>query len=256
MSRNLAKFAITLVFCLYALGSIAQTRPASTQPEDSSTISRQQADAILEELKSIHRLLERDSRPMPTAPRWPSQLRFKVDPSWPSVCREDAPLTLVEFSDYQCPHCKRFHAETFAALKKSFVYTGLLRIVFRDFPLAMHPNAVFAAEAAHCAAEQGRFAPMHDALMSAAAGLEVDAVRSYAHDAGLDDGQFKTCLESRKFKAEVEKAASDALAQSISGTPTFVLAKTSADEVSGDVLTGALPLAVFESAIKRKLEAK
>jgi protein-disulfide isomerase len=133
------------------------------------------------------------------------------------------------------------------------VDTGLLKVVFRDLPLPMHPDAVIAAEAAHCAAEQEKFVQMHDLLMGTTTrGFGMETLLGYGRDARVDQPQFKSCLESHKFRTEVQTAAAD-MAQYISGTPTFVLARTSKDELSGDVLTGALPFAIFESAIKRRL---
>lgn len=230
-------------------------RPAGNVTAESPVIAREQAQAILDELRAIHRLLEANTRTATAPPRAPSQIRFKNDPSWPSIGHDEAPLTLVEFTDYQCPFCKRFYSETFAQIKKTFVDAGVLKIVFRDLPLPMHPNAVFAAEAARCAADQGKFAVMHSLLMSNR-DLAKDAVLVYAHEAGLDDALLKSCLDTHRFKIDVEKATSEALAESISSTPTFVLANSAKDELSGDVLNGALPFAVFESAIKRRLEVK
>jgi protein-disulfide isomerase len=229
------------------------TRTTGGASADSPGITREQTQAILDELKAIHHLLEANTRTAPTPSRAPSQVRFRNDPSWPFIGRADAPLTLVEFSDYQCPFCKRFYSDTFAQIKRSFVETGVLKIVFRDLPLPMHANAVFAAEAARCAADQGRFAAMHDLLMSSR-DLGKEAVLGSAREAGLDDALLRLCLDTHKFKTDIEKAASDALAQSISSTPTFVLAKTTKEEISGDVLTGAMPFSVFDAAIKRKLE--
>ena len=92
-------------------------------------------------------------------------VRLKLDDKEYSLGRADAPLTIVEFTDYQCPYCRQFQAQTFAQLKKNYIDTGKLRFIVRDLPLEFHSAARPAAEAAHCAAEQGKFWEMHHALL-------------------------------------------------------------------------------------------
>ena len=104
----------------------------------------------------------------------------------PSLGRADAPVTLVEFSDFQCPFCGRFFATTLPALKKDYIDTGKLRYVFRDFPLdQLHPNARKAAEAAHCAGEQGKYWEMHDVLFQNQRALAPSQLTEYARAVGV-----------------------------------------------------------------------
>src|SRR5262249_25070646 len=115
----------------------------------------------------------------------------------PNLGREDAPVTLVEFSDYQCPFCKRHFSTVYPALKKDYIDTGKLRYVFRDFPIAnLHPQAKKAHEAAYCAREQNRYWEMHDLLFENSKDLSVPALKGYATKIALNDDQFNACLES------------------------------------------------------------
>jgi protein-disulfide isomerase len=172
---------------------------------------------------------------------------------WYSLGRDDAPLTLVEFSDYQCPFCGRFHTDTFADLKKNYIDTGKIRFVSRDLPLGFHPNALGAAEAARCAGEQGKFWEMRNVMISNSTDLSRDAIMKYAQALPVNMGKFRPCLEGETHKAEVMKDLADATALQISGTPTFVLGKTSKDIMSGMLIVGAQPYSAFDAAIQQML---
>src|SRR5512146_1268003 len=142
-------------FVLLATPSWAQRARAPQPQTPPATITREQADAILNELRQIRRLLEVNGRPAasprPAQPPAPRNIRMAVTAGWQVMGRADAPVTLVEFMDYQCPYCRRFHTDTFAELKKQYIDTGKLRFVSRDLPLSFHANALTAAQAVRCA---------------------------------------------------------------------------------------------------------
>jgi protein-disulfide isomerase len=113
----------------------------------------------------------------------------------PSLGRQDAPVTLVEFSDYQCPFCKRHFSTVYPILKKDYIDTGKLRYVFRDLPIAsLHPQAQKAREAAYCGREQNRYWEMHDILFENSQDLSVPALKRYATKIALNFDQFIDCL--------------------------------------------------------------
>ena len=174
---------------------------------------------------------------------------------WYSIGRDDAPLTMVEFADYQCPFCKRFHTDTFAELKKNYIDTGKVRFISRDLPLSFHPNALNAAQAAHCAGEQGKFWEMRDALISHAEELAHDSIVKYASGISLNMAAFSSCLDGEKYKALLQKEIADAGSLSISGTPTFVLGRVSGDKLIGQRIVGAMSYSAFEGEIKKSLAA-
>lgn len=159
------------------------------------------------------------------------------DPAWGPA---DAPVTIVEFGDYQCPYCKRFYDETFPAIKAA--YEGRVRFVYRDFPLtSIHPYAQKAAEASECADDQGRFWDYHDVLWANQGALDIASLKAYAAQLGLDMATFDDCLNSGKNAQEVQKDHSDGASYGVPGTPTFF--------INGVKLVGAQPFSSFQAVI-------
>src|SRR3989304_1236601 len=161
----------------------------------------------------------------------------------PSIGPADAPVTIIEFSDYQCPYCQRWHEQVFFRLLQE--YPTQVRIVYRDMPPGGHPQAVPAAEAANCANEQGAYWQYHDKLFSYEYDLGKDAYLAYASELGLDMTNFSECLETGRYADEV--AADLEYAQSLGGnsTPTFY--------INGIFVQGALPYENFKSLIDQEL---
>ena len=164
----------------------------------------------------------------------------------PSIGPADAPVTIIEFSDYQCPYCQVWYKQVFQQLLAS--YPDKIRFVYRDLPLPMHPEAVPAAQAANCAGEQDAYWKYHDALFNQQYGLDRAAYEHYAADLGLDTKAFAACLDSQRYQDEIQADASDASRVGISGTPSFV--------VNGRILVGALPFSDFKAVIDEELAAK
>ncbi len=157
----------------------------------------------------------------------------------------DAPITIIEFSDFQCPYCEQWHKQVFDELMAA--YPGQIRFVYRDFPLPSHPEAQPAAEAAECAGDQSAYWDFHNALFSGPYGLSRAAYEQYASDLDLDTASFTACLDARTHQAEVEADARDASRAGINSTPSFV--------VNGRLLIGALPLSDFMAVIDEELAA-
>jgi len=221
-----------------------------------------QADAILNELRQIRQLLEKQQVQLEHLTSVPSvgttplaRLQLRVESSWNSMGHADAPVTVVEFTDYECPFCKRFHIGVFAALKKSYIDTGKVRWITRDLPLGMHPHALKAAQAVRCAGEQGKYWELSDALLSNDSAPTDDVIKKLAEGLSLDIKSLQGCLNSEKYLANVQKDASEAAMLQISGTPSFVLARTSHDTLNGLLLVGTQTYAGFDSAIQQMLRA-
>jgi len=161
----------------------------------------------------------------------------------------DAPVTIVEFSEFQCPYCGLYVRETFPKIDETYVKTGKVKYVFRDFPLtSIHPNAQKAAEAAGCAAQQGKFWEYHDILFTHQDALDVPSLKQYAADLGLDTAQFDACLDSGAMADEVAKDMADGQQYGVTGTPAFF--------VNGIKLTGAQPFEAFQELIEEELAKK
>ena len=217
-----------------------------------STITHQQADEILNELKQIRQLLERQTRlglPAPTLAVAPTTGKLTLNGGF-SLGSSDAPLAIVEFTDYQCPFCRQFESATFPEIRKKYIDSGKVRFVVRDFPLDGHPDAKPAAEAARCAADQEKFWPMHDALFSDPGKLGLSGLIDYAGSLKLDMSAFRSCLESGKHRPDVQSDMQVAAALQINATPAFLIGKITGDEVDGAIVFGALPFSAFETKLK------
>jgi protein-disulfide isomerase len=170
----------------------------------------------------------------------------------PSLGRDDAVVTLVEFSDYECPFCIRHFSETMPKIA-ALVDQGKLRYVFKDFPIAsLHPEAARAHEAARCAQDQNRFWQLHARLFSPAGTHTESALEAHAVEAGLDTGQFRECLASRRHADHVQASVKSAVDLGANGTPSFFLGVRDRATDRVDVLhtiSGAQPFSVFEEAI-------
>ena len=212
-------------------------------------ITRQQADAILQELKQIRQLLERQAR----APQEPEEKVIKATLNLQGahmLGSKDAPITMVEFTDYQCPFCQRFHVTTFAELKKNYIDTGKVRFYSRDLPLDMHSNAMRAAQAARCAGDQGKFWQLRDVMGANPNKLDMESIVTFATDMKLDAAALKACVEGDKYKSAVQKDLAEAMAIGATGTPSFIIGKSTAEGVDGEMVVGALPFAAFDQKLK------
>jgi protein-disulfide isomerase len=227
-------------------------------------ISQEQADSIVTELRQIRQLLEKQQVQLaratapqqPGPPPPPEKVQMSIGNGWYAIGRVDAPVTLVEFADYQCPYCKRFHTDAYAELKKNYIDTGKLRFVSRDLPLEFHPFALKAAEAVRCAGDQNKYWELRDSLYANAAPPNEEVIKKSVESLSLDEKGFQACMDSDKYKADVQKDASDAATLQISGMPTFVLAKSAKDKLDGIRMIGAQPFAAFQSAIDRLLKTE
>jgi len=165
-----------------------------------------------------------------------------------------APITMVEFSDYECTFCQQYHANAFAQLKRDFIDTGKLRYVVRDYPLPTHRNAARAARAAHCAADQGRFWEMHAALIKGEP-LDLQTIVEAAEKLGLDGARLRACIESGQFDGAIRKAIAEANVAGVNSTPSFVIGTTRGGGVEGTRFAGSLPYADYAARIKALLAA-
>ena len=177
----------------------------------------------------------------------------------PTLGRADAPVTIIEFSDFECPFCQRFVKSTLPEIKRDYVDSGKVRYVFLDFPLEqMHPKARKAAEAAHCAADQGKFWEMHDILFEQSANLDARQYPEYAKKLKLEPAAFNLCLGSGKQSARINSGLASGRSVGINATPSFIITKTERGDIvsGGNIITGAQPYEQFRQAIEQALAAK
>jgi len=166
--------------------------------------------------------------------------------------KKNAPVVIVEFSDFQCPFCRSFWRDTLPEIKSQYIDTGKVRFVYRDFPLDFHPGAMPAAQATECAEDQGKFWEMHDKIFSeqdkqggGTVQFGVDDLKKWASETGLNAGDFNSCLDSQKYAEEVKNDSNDGRVAGISGTPSF--------SINGRMIVGAQPFSAFKAIIDDEL---
>lgn len=195
----------------------------------------------------------------PVQPSGPVKVSVDDDPV---LGNPKAPVTLIEFSDYECPFCKRTFEQLLPELKKTYIDTGKVKLVYRDFPLSFHANAEKEAEAAQCAKDQGgdtAYYKFHDQIFtkttSNGTGLALTELSVIAKNIGLDGNKLQQCLDSGKFKDEVAKDIADGTKAGVSGTPSWIVGKSSKDGlIEGSLVVGAQPFAAFQTVIEEQLK--
>lgn len=168
--------------------------------------------------------------------------RVNVAATGPSKGPAGAQVTIVEFSDFQCPYCSRA-AKTAEQVLTAFA--GKVRLVFRDYPLPFHDKAKKAAEAGHCADEQGKFWEMHNWMFDHQDKLDVAGLKDGAKSLGIDPTKFDPCLDSGKYAKAVDDSMNEGQKAGVSGTPAFF--------INGKLLSGAQPFEAFKASIEAEL---
>jgi protein-disulfide isomerase len=249
-------FAVVTAVVLSAATPFAQS-PLPQAPPAPALTPQQQNEEMLRELRAIRMLLERLTAPQQQQAQAPPQPTVgKVTNLKGYVMgRPDAPLTMVEFTDLQCPFCRQFAITSFEEIKKNWIDTGKLRYISRDFPLDFHAQAMPAARAARCAGEQGKFWELRMQLMKNANLLTADYIAKSAADLKLEPKAFAACIATTKYDAEIQAEMQEGAKLGVGGTPTFVLGRTTATAVEGPMLVGALPYAQFDAKLKELLAA-
>lgn len=246
----------TITAALLVLGGApavpAQAPDVTTLEADVARL-KEEVEGVQRELQEMKRLLNERLR----APAAEARSVVLDLGDGPFKGAPDARVTLVEFTDYQCPFCARHHRTTVPRLIEAYVNTGKLRYVVRDFPLAsIHPAAVKAAEAPHCAADGGKYWEMHERLFANPRAMSPNDLVQHAQALGLDSRAFAECLETGRYTARVRQAQGDGERAGVRGTPVFFLGLT--EPTSGKItslttLRGAQPFARFEEAIEKLL---
>ncbi len=204
---------------------------------------------IRQELKEIKALIQ---GLRPTAPTMPKNLVLSIKDD-PFKGSPSAPVTLIEFSDYQCPYCARHVRQTLPKIEQNYIATGKVKYVFRDFPLtSIHKQAFKAAEAANCAGDQGKYWEMHDLLFKNQKALGLKDLIAHAETIGLEKVSFLQCLSSGTQTKEIQEDLAEGQKASVRGTPTFYLGRTDSESQTVKVLNmlrGAQAYPKFQQAI-------
>ena len=170
--------------------------------------------------------------------------------------RADAPITLLEYSDFTCGYCGKFFRETWPRLQTKYVETGKVRFVYRDYPRSDQGIGVEAAVAARCAGAQGRYWPMHDRLFSERGRLDSGSFKGYAKVIGLDETAFAKCFDEREYLESIFRDRQEANRWGFHGTPGFILMRTAGGPTEKEpavAIPGAVPFEDFAEEIDRML---
>ena len=249
LSSLLTSLSLAVALCYSPLISAAE--PAEN---GESAISKNTANAILKELKEIRKVLEKIEKQGGRTAKSNKPTTAKVSSKGKQAMgAADAPVTVVEFTDYQCPYCLRFTKTTFPLLKRKYIDTGKVRWVALNLPLPFHKDAIKAAQAAHCAGEQDKFWEMREILFKNPRKLGTADLPAHAESLSLDMTAFYSCLQSDRHLDNIAKEAKDAKAVRLTGTPSFIIGKTTSDIISGPVVIGAQPMNKFDAAIGKVL---
>ena len=174
----------------------------------------------------------------------------------PSLGNARAPLTIVEFSDFECRYCQQFHQTVMPNLKREYIETGLVRFIHKDLPLPFHRQALPAAAAARCAGEQNKYWTTYGALFDGQSCLQCKGVVAIARERGVDATTLQACMNRDSTKALINANVSEAQLHGIRATPTFVIGPTRTDNTHrGEIVEGALPWAQFKSMLDEQLTA-
>ncbi|HEY2863800.1 MAG TPA: thioredoxin domain-containing protein [Casimicrobiaceae bacterium] len=227
---------------------------AAAMPARADGITSEQAQQILDELKAIRKALEQGGQGGGQAAPAPDD---KVSMAFPSggfsEGKKDAPLVLVEYTDYQCPFCQQFHNSAYTQIKANYIDTGKVLFVSRDFPLDFHENARRGANAARCAGEQGKYWELRHAMIVNASQLQQDKIASYAANVKIDVAKLQSCIAADKYKSAIDKDIAEGMAAGVNGTPSFVLGRMVDGKLTGVRLVGAMPYEQFDTKIQAML---
>lgn len=261
-SRKFVVFVVALGMCIGAA-----TTAFAQDNQTRSDIERLQKDveslkkvqkAIITELRILHDQINGGSDNQSPAPQ---TVDLTIDiANAPRMGASDAQVAVVEFSDFECPYCGRHFESTLPRIADEYVKTGKVLYVIRDFPIAqLHPHALKAAEAGRCAADQGKFWPMHDMLFSNQEHLEVADLLSYAPLVGLDKDLFQQCLSSGVHTQDMKQAIAYGVSLGVSATPTFFIGRIDKDGArvrATTELAGAYPYSIFKQKFDELLNSR
>jgi len=225
---------------------------------DSDVVTKSDLDEaflrVESKLGNTQQVSPQQASPQPTQP-----VMISLDDD-PLRGNPDAEITIVEFSDFQCPFCARFHSTTLPQLEQNYISTGKVNFVYRDFPIqSIHPNAFPAALASECADDQGKFWEYHDRLFENQRGWQdldiptgISTFKGYAQDLGLNIEEFSSCLDSGKYSQEINNDLQDGRDYGVTGTPGFFVGN---DKIGFTKITGAQPYSVFQRVLDGQLDS-
>ena len=254
--KNLLLTFLSVTLLAFSLSGWA----ASTKEEVKAL--QGQVEQLQKDIDEIKKLLQEGARaPAAAAPQQPGFTEQTVSIGESPVMGDaNAPITMIEYSDYQCPFCARNHTNVFPIIREEYVDTGKVKVVMREFPLtSIHQNAFDASMAALCAGDQDKYWEMADVLFANQRTLTTDNLKSYAVNLGLDADSFNDCLDSRKYESRVQEDLASGNKLGMRGTPGFYIGLTDADDPNqanmSVFIRGAQSIDQFRASIEDLLKS-
>lgn len=255
-----AAFATAVIsLCIAQSAWAASTKDEILELKEEVKGLKEGQATMQKDLADIKKLLEAGAKPAAQRPApKPFEPRDVSVAGAPVMGQEKAQLTLIEYSDYQCPFCRRHKDNTLPQLKENYIDTAKLKFVMREFPLtSLHPRAVAASLAALCASDQGKYWQMHDVLFENQREMSDEQITSYAESAGLDVATFTECMDSGKYDEQVQRDLAEGREMGIGGTPSFALGVTDPSDPTKvkvvKIIKGAQSFDVFSKEIEALL---
>lgn len=247
---------IGLIIAVGVAAFFAGAYSISMYQEQPDQLTQEDLDDALAKLEL--KMMQQQMAALQEQQQQPPTIRISADDD-PTIGDADAPITIIEFSDFQCPFCARFSSQTLPSIQEEYIDKGLVKLVYRDFPLNhIHPNAAVTALAAECADDQGGFKGMHDILFEkqgewSRAGPEdiIGLLSGYASDTGIDAAEFEECVVMGTHVEDIRGDLEDGRAYGVTGTPGFFIGN---DDVGYISIEGAQPYDVFKRIIDSQLE--
>ena len=247
---------IGLIIAVGVAAFFAGAYSISMYQEQPDQLTQEDLDDALAKLEL--KMMQQQMAALQEQQQQPPPIRISADDD-PTIGDADAPITIIEFSDFQCPFCARFSSQTLPSIQEEYIDKGLVKLVYRDFPLNhIHPNAAVTALAAECADDQGGFKGMHDILFEkqgewSRAGPEdiIGLLSGYASDTGIDAAEFEECVVMGTHVEDIRGDLEDGRAYGVTGTPGFFIGN---DDVGYVSVEGAQPYDVFKRVIDSQLE--
>jgi len=259
MRTRFVAVTLAIPFALAAAGTTARAQTSSELAELRKQIEDLRATqlAIQKDVQEIRAILLRVTEPSPA--RGPvTEVSLDVPVAGrPVKGSAQATVAIVEFSDYQCPFCGRYVAQTLPRIASDYIASGKVQYFFVNFPIeSLHPQAFRAHEAALCAGEQGKYWEMHDRLFANQKALAEEDLAGHAEAVGLDMGEYDACFESSRSAARVREDQALGQRVGVGGTPLFLVGTIDAGGTSVQVvraISGAQPFAVFKQTLDEAL---
>jgi len=246
--------AMACLLCNVAMGEAAHSVTGSNLSPQGDTI-QQQLHQLQEQITSLSARVEKIES-LIAAAQGPQKATVRLDGAL-RLGNPKATIGIVEFSDYQCPFCRRFHADAFPQLEKTYINSGKVALIVRDFPLDFHPAAMRAALAVNCAGLQNvkRFWDVQDELFAHQDRLGDDLYKEIIHKFGLDQNIFEACMNDAARKKQVEDELRYAETLGVQGTPTFFVGRIDGDQLVDAVpMVGAQPYEAFVKVLEELIK--